>query len=300
MLKTKRNGEYWLVSQPDHAWLSGTLAAYWGTGEFRSPGHFAPFGEPERLRAETVLAIAEHDNGWWEWEAAPPLAEDGLPRDLRDVLNDQQEAMKRWRLGVPRLRELHPYASLLISYHANWLYAPKAGLDAPAKFSHSVTVQAKEESEETASVRDFLSELSSQQAELATRVKSTEFSEALAAAHLDPHIRLLQLADAMSLALCSTMIRPAEGNANGFGEDVLRFDNTPRSSAEDVVSITWEPAGERQIVCRPYPFCTDPLEVHAPVRIVAEGAAPAGERFHSWWQTVGKQPVRYELRSRPT
>ena len=56
----------WLVSQPDHAELSGLLAANWGNDEFARPGQFASANDPEQLRAETVLAIAQHDNGWWE------------------------------------------------------------------------------------------------------------------------------------------------------------------------------------------------------------------------------------------
>ena len=71
MLKRQVGSELWCITQPDHAAVSGYLAAHWGNGEFARPGSFAPFPEPERLRAETILAIAEHDNGWWEWEGDP-------------------------------------------------------------------------------------------------------------------------------------------------------------------------------------------------------------------------------------
>ena len=71
MLKCQVGSELWCIAQPDHAAVSGYLAAHWGNDEFARPGSFAPFPEPERLRAETIFAIAEHDNGWWEWEADP-------------------------------------------------------------------------------------------------------------------------------------------------------------------------------------------------------------------------------------
>ncbi len=69
MLKTKRGSQVWLITQPAHAELSGQLAAHWGNEEFAAPGHFAASADSERVRREVVLAVAEHDNGWWEWEA---------------------------------------------------------------------------------------------------------------------------------------------------------------------------------------------------------------------------------------
>ncbi len=64
MLKRIVGDELWCITQPDHAVVSGYLAAHWGNDDFACPGHYAPFPDPDRLRAETILAIAEHDNGW--------------------------------------------------------------------------------------------------------------------------------------------------------------------------------------------------------------------------------------------
>ena len=94
MLRTDREGQAWLVTQPHHAEVAGYLAAHWGNREFARPGHFAPTPDPERLRAETVFGIAQHDNGWWEWDAAPRLREaDGLPLGLAEVFRNQREGM---------------------------------------------------------------------------------------------------------------------------------------------------------------------------------------------------------------
>ena len=115
----------WFVTQPDHAQVSGYLAAHWGNDDFAHPGYFASSPDPERLRAETIVAIAEHDNGWWEWEASPELADiDGFPLGLAEVLKDQQEGMNRWRTGLARF-DNRPYVNLLMSHHAYWLYAAK-------------------------------------------------------------------------------------------------------------------------------------------------------------------------------
>ena len=137
MFKTLREDQMWLVTQPEHAQVSGYLAAHWGNDDFAGPGYFASSPDSERLRAETVFGIAEHDNGWWEWDASPELSDvDGFPSGLSDVLKNKQEGMNRWRLGVRRFSSNHAYASLLISSHAYWLYAAKIQADLDPAFVH--------------------------------------------------------------------------------------------------------------------------------------------------------------------
>ncbi|MBM3814087.1 MAG: DUF3891 family protein [Acidimicrobiia bacterium] len=65
MLKTKRGSQVWLITRPAHAEMAGMLAAHWGNDAFARPGSFALSEDSERLRREVVLAISEHDNGWW-------------------------------------------------------------------------------------------------------------------------------------------------------------------------------------------------------------------------------------------
>ena len=124
------------MTQPDHGQIAGYLAAHWGNDHFKRPGHYASVPDPERLRAETVFAVAQHDNGWWDWEATPNLSEsNGLPLGLAEVLKDQQAGMNRWRLGLSRF-EHAPYANLLISRHAYWLYAIRTLANPDPAFTH--------------------------------------------------------------------------------------------------------------------------------------------------------------------
>src|SRR3712207_9327039 len=126
MLRTDRKGRAWLITQPHHAEVAGYLAAHWGNREFVRLGYFAPAPDPERLRAETVLGIAQHDNGWWERDAAPRLREaDGLPRGLAEGLRNQREGTDKRRVGAARRLEAHPYAALLCAFHALWVYVPR-------------------------------------------------------------------------------------------------------------------------------------------------------------------------------
>jgi hypothetical protein len=266
MLKTTHNDTIWLITQPDHARVSGHLAAHWGgVNGFARPGHYPGCVKPEVWRQEVVLAIAEHDNGWWEWEASPPIdPADGLPYGLADVSRTYSgDGLARWRLGVPRLADEHPYAALVISMHPFWLYAfafDDLASEADEPFRHPL-FGGRDDASNLVSDRDatrnLLIELRSMQKAFRSRLAADPiWAAALQPAHLHPHVRLLQLMDALSLIL--SMGR----------KDERQMADIPRRSWDDRVSLTWRPLGLRRIVCDPFPFDADPLEVHLPVRIV--------------------------------
>ena len=270
MLKTTGDGQVWLITQPAHAELSGQMAAHWGNEEFAVPGHFAASADSERLRQEVVLAVVAHDNGWWEWETDPPLStEDGLPQGLGEVLNDPVAGMERWRLGIPRLAERHPYASLLIGDHAHWLYAVQFNPDPPPELTHILqrgrAIYPKELEKES---RRFLADVQQMQEEFWRRLEEDRFWQAsLEPEQRNPHTRLLQTLDALSLALCSAAIAPVEGDAKGLGEDHIVFHEVPRRSWEDRASVEIKPLGDGRIMIDPYPFDEAPLTVSVPARV---------------------------------
>jgi Protein of unknown function (DUF3891) len=288
MLKHRIGDELVLISQPDHAAVSGYLAAHWGNDEFTRPGYFAPAPDPEELRAETVLAIAEHDNGWWEWEADPQLsAEDGLPLGLLEV--GPREGMEHWRLGVPRFVEKHPYVSLLISFHAYWLHAPRCEPHSDSAFFHPLFGDPANapplEGEDLARTQGFVVEQKEIQERLIAWLREdATWAAGVRPENLHPHVRLLQLADALSLALC-------------FGGDkALGLKGIPRRDWDDRVTLELTPRNNGRIVCRPYPFDLDPL----PVTIRARGVTLPVDRpghFHNWWQSLPRRLIRFEYGS---
>lgn len=299
MLKTRVGDAIWLVQQPDHSRVAGYLAAHWG-GEngFARPGFFAPCDAPELLRQEVVLAISEHDNGWWEWEAAPPIdAADGLPLGLVDVgRQNPEESLKRWRLGAPRLAENHPYVSLLISLHAYWLYAfafpAEPGLDDTLRhpmfgLPERVTSLVPDPERTQA----FLVEQKLTQQQLRERLRESPlWRAAVEPAHLNPHLKLLQVLDAVSLFL-------------SFGaQQPLQLAHVPRGGWDDRATITLRPAGNHRLVCEPYPFDVDPLEVLLPARILPVGAATGIGSLESGplvrLHSTPLQTIRFEVAGR--
>jgi hypothetical protein len=277
MLKTRRGAQVWLITQPAHAELAGQMAAHWGNDAFAMPGSFAPSADPERLRREVVFAVSEHDNGWWEWEADPPLSsEDGLPQGLDEVVADPVAGMERWRLGVPRFSDRHPYASLLIGDHAYGLYAARFTPDYPPELTHHLlaghTFYPSDQHEEA---KRFMSALREMQGGFQRRLKQDAFwKSACGPEQRIPHARLLQTLDALSLALCSAALAPVAGNAQGLGEDQIVLQEVPRRRWADRVSLTITPLGDGRITVDPYPFDVAPLTVSVLARVVQPG---------TWW-----------------
>ena len=300
MLKTTKEGAVWLVTQPDHGELAGYLAAHWGNAVFTRPGSHASGPASERLRAAWVFAVAQHDNGWWEWEAQPDVAAaGGLPLGLAEVLADQQAGMERWRRGLRRFPRA-PFSSLLISHHAHWLYAARALSEPDPAFNHPLFWQGAPEQLYPGSLAAplaFLDEVAQLQQPWREEVRADPVTAPwLEPASLRPLVRLLQLCDGLSLALSSALVPARSGPARGFGADAFELRDVPRSGWDDRVTIVAEPTGTRRLALNPYPFDLDPLPIALPVRIVAPDAG-AGQPLAAWWHGVPRQLFTCELTS---
>ena len=100
-----------LITQPDHAALAGRIMQHWIADGF-----------PESPRRREILsAVAEHDNGWREVDAAPLV--DPATGDLLDFIHAPDEVRQGvWPRGVDRLAHT-PYAAALVAQHALEIYA---------------------------------------------------------------------------------------------------------------------------------------------------------------------------------
>ena len=305
MLRTDINGKIYFITQPDHAQVSGYFAAHWGNDEFTHPGYYAHTSDPESLRTETVLGIAEHDNGWWEWEASPEPDSDGLPQGLTAVLKNQEEGMNRWRLGIPRLGKKHPYVSLLISWHAYWLYAHSSRADTNEAFIHPLFWKGTDLYAQDSSPRlegqalenalKFVEELRGLQNGLISDINKDKAATGwLDKENLYQHIRLIQILDGLSLSICSDLIPAREGESKGLGRDEFDLLHVPRKSWEDRVTMRVFPKGERKIGLDPYPFDIDPLLVHVPARII-DGNVTSSEDYRPLWYSTPIEELEYEF-----
>lgn len=98
--------EWLLISQVDHARLSGRLAAHWGAGGV------APLVE----RDELLWAITHHDDGWSKWEASPDVEpESARPRSFTEMELD--EGVEIWGSSITAAAQFGPLAGYVVAGH---------------------------------------------------------------------------------------------------------------------------------------------------------------------------------------
>lgn len=105
MIRHRLGDQFVLVTQHDHAQLSGRLATRVGNALFAPP---APY-------RETVDGIALHDAGWPLHDDRPTLNPQGLP--LHVLESPMAVAIPVWSESVRRAAGRDPYSGLLVSLH---------------------------------------------------------------------------------------------------------------------------------------------------------------------------------------
>lgn len=89
-----------LISQVDHAGISGTLTA----------------NLKEEFSTEVVEAITHHDDGWAEWEEAPKInPEVGAPFSFLEM--PLMEALPIWDRSIAAARGLGPLGGFIVAGH---------------------------------------------------------------------------------------------------------------------------------------------------------------------------------------
>lgn len=95
---------WYLVTQPDHAALAGELAHHWTLPQL--PGERDP---------EFLEAVARHDSGWQQVDAAPRFHPDGAPVSFMEW--PLLEAVGVWRRSVADARALGETAGYVVARH---------------------------------------------------------------------------------------------------------------------------------------------------------------------------------------
>jgi hypothetical protein len=178
-----RADQYWLISQPDHAHLSGELAANFVSERF------------PRITALAARAIAVHDAGWAIFPeesspAAPPsLAGDGRP--LAFVEAAPAAFLRAWAGSIGQAEDVCPDGGIVVSRHfcalGNFRLRSGSGLS----------------QDDRQLIGDFLERERQRQQRLIARCSCT-------AQELDSLLEVLQFCDLLSLYLCSGVPCAAE------------------------------------------------------------------------------------------
>jgi hypothetical protein len=211
------DGSLILVTQNDHARLSGLMAAHWGNARFAQP----------RPYESVVRATQYHDLGWLEYEMNPRYdAETGKVTNFLDVPNEPGH-LRAFERSHEQLTSIDPYAGLLVTKHRTGVYQARYGVltkpTPPPVRAHS------------AALATFIARSEAEQNILLAALDNQEFKV---------NFNLLQVWDLLSLWICCNeqpkelWVEPVPENYDGGLGTGIKF--TPEDS--------------RTIAVQPYPF----------------------------------------------
>jgi hypothetical protein len=261
MIRRQVGDEYWLITQNDHAIISGQLARALGNARFEAP---AP---------RAVRGIELHDCGWPTHDENPTLNSRRQPLDVFET--PRQIGLSVWTESSKRAAAEDPYAGLLVSLHSLSL----------SILATTMTPFAHERFDPNDPRGRFeVNQFQHQQIELQESLRQRlglrtdqPLRHGLAEGSTDPvelqlqyDFRLLQAMDKLSLAICCTKppaatiepVIPSPGNAP------LSIRVTRKS---DDVHVD------------PWPFGLDRIEVSVPYRRTRSGTFPDEHAFREMY-----------------
>jgi Protein of unknown function (DUF3891) len=123
MIRRRHRGHWLLITQADHAALSGQLAEQVGGLRFAA------------LHPRTILGCRLHDAGWPSHDDLPTLNSQGLPVDVFET--PRHLVLPIWSASAEKAIENDLYAGLLVSLHSLCLSAMPEATPAPMQFESS-------------------------------------------------------------------------------------------------------------------------------------------------------------------
>jgi hypothetical protein len=217
IVRYESDGSIVMITQNDHAQLSGLFAAHWGNDTFEKP----------RPYASLVRAAMFHDRGWIRYETGPQLnPETGKTPSYREVPNDRMQ-LEAFEWAGDWLSAIDPYAGLMISRHRTGLWQGRYGV-----ITHPPAIKRGTLPPD---IQAFIAR---------SEAKQKVAAEKLDVKEIAINYNLLQVWDMMSLYICSTEVLKPD-----------RIEPVPvaRSGAAGV-GMTLTPLQSDTIALDPYPF----------------------------------------------
>lgn len=145
MLVTRRDGELWLITHPEHGRVAGELCGRWGNDLFQRPA------QHEAL----VIAATHHDDGWYELDGRPSFnAEEARPAHFLEL--PLEVTVGPYGRGVDSVYARDGHAGALVSMHWAGLYHTRFGLHGGEPVGHPLAVEvvAEQDHRRIAALRD--------------------------------------------------------------------------------------------------------------------------------------------------
>jgi len=218
MIRRETEDGWILISQHDHGILAGDIMKYWGNERFSRP-------EPS---GEVLLAINEHDHGWVEWESGITVnPENGYPTNFMEMKSKNQSEI--WSRSYEYNSENHPYASSLIALHFDRFN--RKLLERNPSDKSALSYKREMENFLTEHLDDF----------------SQDSNTEDVPPDMNINLRLLQVGDIISLALC-----------HGWTDRVMQ--DVPLDYEGSVADMKLNTADGFNFTISPYPFSKSLIE----------------------------------------
>jgi hypothetical protein len=267
--KGERDLELLVIRQTDHAFLAGFFAREWGNERFSKPQPNASF----------CLAVAEHDNGWAEWELRPQLdPKTQLPYSFMSIPTATHIAL--YQKGIERLVKVDHYAGLLTSLHVSGLY-DRARATMPGFSAKYV------KAEESHLAGEFVQQLRLQQLRLKVDLRAylatRPFMEEPV---VNANTARLEALDRLSLHFCLNPLQDATLDAVPVNDQGEEGDLDLHSEGENVIAVA------------PYPFRREPLALSIMARRVPKKVYSSDLDFQNTLAAAQYFPVKFTVRAR--
>jgi hypothetical protein len=261
MIRHRHGSDNFLITQDDHAGLSGRLAEHFGNERFAAP----------LPRKQVIDAISMHDCGWPLHDDTPTLNPAGSP--LHVFESPISISTRVWSESTRRAAEIDPYTGLLVSLHVLALSA--------TVHKHDTTPAERDEHRQELFL---LNQFHQDQIELQDGLRRqlglrTDIPLRLGLAKADGGFRderenllafnykLLRLMDRLSLELCCSEELP------------WKIDDLPPRPGAEPIDIRVIRLGQGQIAIDPWPFLAGRLEFGVPFRRVPATPFSDAEMF---------------------
>jgi hypothetical protein len=217
IVRYESDGSIVMITQNDHAQLSGLFAAHWGNERFEKP---RPYGS-------LVRAAMFHDRGWIRYETGPQLnSATGKTPNYREVPNDRAQ-LEAFEWAGDWLSGIDPYAGLMIARHRTGLWQGRYGA-----MTHPPAIQRGKLPPD---IEAFI---------VRSEAKQKAAAEQLDAKDIAINYNLLQVWDILSLYICSTELLNPD-----------RIEPVPLDySGAAGTAMTLTPLEAGTIALDPYPF----------------------------------------------
>jgi len=267
--KGERDPQLLVIRQTDHAFLAGFLAREWGHEKFTKPQPNASF----------CLAVAEHDDGWSEWELQPILdPKTRLPFSFMSIPTAAHVAM--YQKGIERVVKVDHYAGLLASMHASVLY-DRTRATMPGFSAKYV------KNDESHIANEFVQQLRLQQLRLKVDLRANAATKPFMDEPLiNANVARLEALDRLSLYFCLNSRQDAIVDAVPVDDQGEEPDLELHGEGASVVTIA------------PYPFRREPLAFSIMARRVPKRIYASDGDFQKTLAAAQYSPVKFTIRAR--